>query len=197
MLYAPSGTEFATGAAGGLKLVSNSGTPIRTLRVPRTTAMSCNPVRWWNSGTILASCLPPGSAILQLWLVPVSGARPRALTPPRGASGRDLGDLDAWQLSSGLYLQGAGPCGVLQVFRQARTGSITLVTVPHTTGDNHVLTAVGSRLLIQAPASCTGSESLLWFNPGTGAEQWLLRAPASALGAAIAIPFFSRQDGSL
>ncbi len=70
VLYAPSGTEFATGAAGGLKLVSNSGTLIRTLRVPRTTAMSCNPVRWWNSGTILASCLPPGSAIPQLWLVP-------------------------------------------------------------------------------------------------------------------------------
>ncbi len=86
---------------------------------------------------------------------------------------------------------------MLQVFKQARTGSVTLVTVPHTTGDNHVLTAAGSRLLIQAPASCTGSESLLWFNPGTGAEQWLLRAPASALGAAIAVPFYSRQDGSL
>jgi hypothetical protein len=136
VLYAASGTEFATGAASGLKLVSNGGTLIRTLPGPRTAANSCHPARWWSGGTILASCLPPGNAIPQLWLVPASGARPEALTPPRGASSGYVGDLDAWQPSSGLYLQGAGPCGVLQIFRQARTGSVTLVTVPHTTGDN-------------------------------------------------------------
>jgi TolB protein len=197
VLYAPSGTEFATGTASGLKLVSNNGALIRTFAVPRSAANSCNPVRWWNASTILASCVPPGSGIPQLWLVPVSGARPSALTPPRAASSRDLGDLDAWSLSGGLYLQGAGPCGVLQIFRQARTGSISLVTVPHTTGDNHVLTAVGARLLVQAPASCEGSQSLLWFNPATHAEQWLIRAPASQVGAAIAVPFYSRQNGSL
>ena len=112
---------------------------------------------------------------------------------PRG----DLGDLDAWQLSSGLYLQAAGPCGVLQIFRQARDGSIRLVTVPHTMGDNRVLTALGSRLLIQAPTSCTGSVSLLWFNPATHAEQWLIRAPANVTGAVIAIPFYSRENGNL
>jgi TolB protein len=196
VLYAPSGTEFATGAGRGLKLVSNGGTLIRTLPVPGTTANSCNPARWWSSGTVLASCLPPGSAIPQLWLVPVSGARPEPLTPPRGASGGDLGDLDAWQLPSGLYLQAAGPCAVLQIFRQARNGSITLITVPQTTGDNHVLTALGSRLLIQAPASCTGSESLLWFDPAARAGQWLIRAPAGVLGVTTAIPFYSRQDAS-
>jgi hypothetical protein len=197
VLYQPSGTEFLTGAGRGLKLVSNDGARIRSLPVPGASANSCNPVRWWTATTALASCDPPNSASPQLWLVPVSGARPRMLTPPRAASSGDLGDLDAWQLPSGLYLQGAGPCGVLQIFKQARAGSVTLVTVPHTTGDNRVLTAVGSRLLIQAPASCTGSQSLLWFNPGTRAEQWLIQAPARALGAAIAIPFYSRQDGSL
>jgi len=141
--------------------------------------------------------VPPGSAIPQLWLVPVSGARPAALTPRRSASSGDLGDLDAWQLPAGLYLQAAGPCGVLQIFRQAPGGSITLVTVPHTMGDNHVLTALGSRLLIQAPTSCTGSVSLLWFNPATRAEQWLIRAPANVTGAAIAIPFYGRENGNL
>jgi hypothetical protein len=150
----------------GLKLVSNTGTLIRSLRVPGTAADSCNPVRWWNGGTVLASCGQPG-------------------------------DLDVWQLPGGLYLQSAGPCGVLQIFRQARGGAITLVTVPHTTGDNRVLTALGSRPLIQAPASCTGSVSLLWFDPATRAEQWLIRAPAKAAGAAIAIPFYSRQNGNL
>jgi TolB protein len=197
VLYAPSGTEFVTGTSYGLKLVVNNGTQIRRLPIPGASANSCNPVRWWNGGTVLVSCVPSGSAIPQLWLVPVGGARPTALTPRRSGSGGDLGDLDAWQLSSGLYLQSAGPCGVLQIFKQARGGSITLVKVPHTTGDNHVLTAAGSRLLIQAPTSCIGSNSLLWFNPATHSEQWLIRAPGNVIGVAMAIPFYSRENGNL
>jgi len=197
VLYAPSGAEFVTGASHGLKLVSNHGSLIRQLPVPRTSTNTCNPVRWWNGGTVLASCSPPGSSVPQLWLVPASGAHPKALTPPRNPRSGDLGDLDAWQLPSGLYLQAAGPCGVLHIFRQARGGSIKLVTVPHTNGDNQVLTARGSRLLIQAPTECTGSVSLLWYDPGKRAEQWLIRAPRNALGVASAIPFYSRQNGNL
>jgi len=197
VLYQPSGTEFLTGASHGLKLVSNNGTQIRTLPVPGTTTDSCTPVRWWTASTVLASCDPPHGDGPQLWLVPVSGARPQALTPPRKVSSGDLGDLDAWTLPSGLYLQAAGPCAVLQIFKQARSGSITLVKVPHTEGDNDVLTALGARLLIQAPTSCIGSNSLLWFDPGTGAEQWLIRAPANQIGVTVAIPFYSRQDGNL
>jgi hypothetical protein len=196
-LYQPSGTEFLTGTSHGLKLVSNDGTLIRTLPVPGTSTNTCNPVRWWTATTALASCDPPNSGSPQLWLVPVTGARPQALTPVRNVSSGDLGDLDAWSLPSGLYLQAAGPCAVLQIFKQARNGSITLVKVPHTEGDNDVLTALGARLLIQAPTSCTGSNSLLWFNPATHAEQWLIRAPANEVGVAAAIPFYSRQDGSL
>jgi len=197
VLYAPSGLEFLTGTSRGLELVSNGGALIRNLPVPRTSANSCNPVRWWSSGTVLASCLPPNSGTPQLWLVPASGARPVALTPPRRVSSGDLGDLDAWTLPSGLYLQSAGPCAVLQIFRQARNGSITLVTVPRTNGDNRVLTALGSRLLIQAPTSCAGSVSLLWFNPATGAEQWLIQAPGDVVGASVAIPFYSRENGGI
>jgi len=197
-LYAPSGVEFVTGTGRGLKLVSNRGSLIRQLPVPRTSANTCGPVRWWNDGTVLASCSPPGSAAPRLWLVPVGGAHPTALTPPRNPrTSGDLGDLDAWQLSSGLYQQAAGPCGVLHIFRQARDGSIKLVTVPHTSGDNRVLTARGSRLLVQAPTDCTGSVSLLWYDPGKRAEQWLIRAPRNALGVTIAVPFYSRQNGNL
>jgi TolB protein len=197
VLYSPAGTEFLTGTGNGLKLVSNGGALLRNLPVRGTSANSCNPVRWWNSTTALADCIPPNSGSPQLWLVPVSGARPTALTPPRRASSADLGDIGAWSLPSGLYLQALGPCAVLQIFKQARNGSVTLVPVPHTTGDNHVLTALGSRLLIQAPTSCTGSNSLLWFNPATRSEQWLIRAPASVTGVAVALPFYSRQNDSL
>lgn len=197
VLYAPSGAEFVTGASHGLKLVGNHGLLIRQLPVPRTSTNTCNPVRWWNNGTVLASCSPPGSAVPQLWLVPASGAHPKALTPPRTPRTGDLGDLDAWRLPSGLYLQAAGPCGVLHIFRQARGGSIKLVTVPHTSGDNRVLTARGSRLLVQAPTECTGSVSLLWYDPGKRAEQWLIRAPRNVLGVSSAVPFYSRQNGDL
>ena len=194
-LYTPSGTEFAAGASHGIKLVSNRGSLIRQLPVLR---MTCSPVRWWDGGTVLASCAPPDSSIWQLWLVPVSGARPRALTPPRNpARSGDFGDLDAWRLPSGLYLQAAGACGVLYIYRQARNGSIKLVIPPHTTDDNRVLTARGSRLLVQAPTDCTGSVSLLWYNPATQAEQWLIRPPAHAIGVTVAIPFYSRQNGNL
>jgi hypothetical protein len=197
VLYAPSGTEFVTGSSNGLKLVSNAGALIRRLPVPGTSANSCNPVRWWDSSMVLASCPPPNTASPQLWLVPLGGGRPTALTPPRSFKTGDLGDLDAWQLPSGLYLQSAGPCGELQIFKQAGNGSITLVTVPHTEGDNRVLTVLGSRLLVQAPTSCEGSVSLLWFNPGTRAEQWLIRAPANAVGVTAAIPFYGRENGNL
>ncbi|MGH3176832.1 MAG: hypothetical protein ACRDPF_23575 [Streptosporangiaceae bacterium] len=197
-LYRPSGTEFVAGASHGVKLVSNRGSLIRQLPVRGTSANTCGPVRWWNGGTILASCGVPGSAGSRLWLVPASGARPKALTPPRNpARSGDFGDLDAWRLPSGLYLQAAGACGVLHIFRQAPGGSIKLVTVPHTSGDNRVLTARGSRLLVQAPTDCTGSVSLLWYNPGTKAEQWLIRPPARVIGVTIAVPFYSRQNGNL
>jgi hypothetical protein len=197
-LYAPSGTEFAAGASHGIKLVSNRGSLIRPLPIAGTSANTCAPVRWWNGGTILASCAPPGTAAQRLWLVPVSGARPKALTPPRNpARSGDLGDLDAWRLFSGLYLQAAGACGVLHIYRQAPGGSIRLITVPHTNGDNRVLTARGSRLLVEAPTDCTGSVSLLWYNPGTGAEQWLIRPKGNVLGVASAVPFYSRQNGDL
>ena len=197
-LYTPSGTEFAAGASHGIKLVSNRGSLIRRLPVPGTSANTCGPVRWWNSATILASCEPPDSSIRQLWLVPVSGARPKALTrrhDPRTTG--DLGDLDAWRLPSGLYLQAAGACGVLHIYRQAGNGSIKLVIPPRTTDDNRVLTARGSRLLIQAPTDCIGSVSLLWYNPATQAEQWLIRPPAHVIGVTVAVPFYSRQNGNL
>jgi hypothetical protein len=60
-----------------------------------------------------------------------------------------------------------------------------------------VLSALGSRLLIQAPTSCLGSNSLLWFNPATRAEQWLIRAPDNVSGVGAALPFYSRQNASL
>ncbi|HEY2279379.1 MAG TPA: hypothetical protein VGI00_13555 [Streptosporangiaceae bacterium] len=187
-IYSPDGTSLAVNGSKALEQVSNSGHVVRSLPVPGDP--TCNPVRWWNARTILASCTAPGQSAPRLWLVPVTGARPTALTPQRGASGPDLGDIGAWPLPSGLYLQALGPCGVIFIAQQTSAGAATPVNVPGATGnDNQIVTAVGPRLLVRAQTSCEPSTSLLWFNPATAAVQMLMRAPAGTAGVVADVPF--------
>jgi TolB protein len=191
----PAGATLADGGPGGLVLISDSGGVIRSLPVPGTSPAGCSPDRWWTAGVILAGCQDRAAGRGQLWLVPADGARPSALTPPRGDHSADFGDIGAWSLPGGLYLQALGACGTVQIFRQAAGGSVTLVPVPHTTGDNNrILSALGSRLLVQAETGCPGSESLLWFSPVNGAEQWLIRTPAGKSGVIAAVPYASREN---
>jgi hypothetical protein len=195
-VYAANGATLAVSGAKGLDLVSNGGGVIRSLPVSRTNpALGCYPSRWWNATTVLTECLANGAVAPRLWLVPTSGKKPAPLTPQRGTAGPDLGDIGAWQLSSSLYVQGLGGCATMEIYRQAANGSITLVNVPHTSGNNNqIVTAVGTRLLVHAQTSCPGSSSLLWFNPATHAEQWLLRAPASAAGVIGVVAYNSTEN---
>jgi Tol biopolymer transport system component len=187
-IYSPDGTTLAVNGAKALELVKNSGGVARSLPVPGHP--TCTPVRWWNSSTILASCLATGQSGSRLWLVPASGARPTALTQQRTAKGPDLGDINAYQLPPGLYLQATGACGVIFIAKQASDGSATTVTVPQTTGnDNRIVTAQGSRLLVRAQTSCQSSTSLLWFTPSSNAVQMLIKTPAGVEGVEAAIPY--------
>jgi TolB protein len=193
-VYAPNGATLAVPGSTGVRLVSNSGGVIRNLTVPGTAPrVGCGAVRWWDSRTILADCFATGSGAPRLWLVPASGARPAALTPQR-TSGRDLGDIAAWRLSSGLYLQSLGACGTLEINKQAANGSVTAVNVPGTFNThNAILTANGPRLLIDPSDACQGGSGLLWFNPGTRAVQWLFRfVPHTLLDV---VPFDSIENG--
>ena len=187
-IYSPDGTALAVNGAQGVEEVTNSTGATRSLPVPG--GGTCSPARWWNSSTILASCLAPGTSAPRLWLVPVSGARPTALTQQRTGKGPDLGDIGAWQLPSGLYLQALSGCGVIYIAKQASDGSATTVNVPQTTGnDNQIVTADGDRLLVRAQTSCSESTSLLWFTPATSAVQMLLRAPSGIEGVIAAVPY--------
>jgi len=180
-VYSPNGATLAVNGAKALEQVRNTGGVVRSLPVPGNPA--CQPVRWWNVSTILATCIAPGYASARLWLVPVSGASPTALTPQRNAKGPDFGDIGAWQLPSGLYLQATGACGVIFIAKPLSTGSVAVVNVPETIGnDNQIVTALGARLLVQAQTSCEESTSLLWFNPATNAVQMLVRAPSGIRG---------------
>lgn len=187
-VYSPNGATLAVNGAKALEQVRNTGGVVRSLPVPGNPA--CQPVRWWNVSTILASCNAPGYAAARLWLVPVAGASPTALTPQRNAKGPDLGDIGAWRLPSGLYLQATGACGVIFIANQLSNGSVAVVNVPETTGnDNQIVTALGARLLVRAQTSCEESTSLLWFNPATNAVQMLIRAPSGIRGVVAAVAY--------
>ena len=178
--YQPAGTELAAGSLRGLELISNAGGVIRSLRVPGVSE-GCNAVRWWAPGTILASCsTEPASPGPRMWLVPASGARPTALTPVR-TSGFDLGDFNAWQLSSGLYLDGLGACGTLVIGKQPAHGPEQMIRVPGAIS-SLIVNATSSRLLVERINGCMPGVSLVWFNPATRALT-------------VAIPVKGHQDG--
>jgi hypothetical protein len=194
-VYATNGATLAVSGAKGLELVGNAGGVIRSLPVPGADrAIGCNPARWWNATTILADCIAKNTAEPRLWLVPTNGKRPTALTPQRGGTGLDLGDVGAWRLSSGLYTQGLTGCGSMGIFRQAANGSVKEITVPDTEANNQIVSAFGPRLLVHAQTGCLNSSSLLWFNPATRAEQWLLHAPAKDAGVIGVVAYNSTEN---
>jgi hypothetical protein len=195
--YSANGAELAVTWNKGLELVSNGGGVLRSLPVPGTdSVVGCTSARWWNATTLLATCLAKNAFGERLWLVPTDGKRPVPLTPQRGTGriindANDNADLGAWRLRSGLYLQSSGgvPCTSARIYRQAGNQSITRVSPPDTNADaDAIVTAFGPRLLIDTTSGClaemdpTVTTSLLWYNPATHAEQWVLRAPAGAGG---------------
>jgi TolB protein len=132
-LYSPDGTELAVGtchvviasascaaALTGVELVSNAGQPIRFLPVIPSDS-GCSPLRWWAPQELLVDCAPNGTNAGQDWLVPTSGATPKALTasPPAPS---DLGDGNAWQIPSGIHVQDAGACSYTYVAKLQPNG---------------------------------------------------------------------------
>ncbi|HET9968666.1 MAG TPA: hypothetical protein VFQ68_10545, partial [Streptosporangiaceae bacterium] len=187
-----SGT-YVYGGAAGLIVASTGHSILRRLPVPGAGPHDCAPMRWWDARTLLVTCFT--SAGSRLWLVPAGGARPAPLTPLRGDPGPDHRDIGAWLIAGRLYLQAAGACGTVQIYRQEPGGQVNPVAVPHTVGNNNrILTALGPRLLVEAQTGCPGSESLLWFDPRTNAEQWLIRTSPGQYGLQAVIPFASREN---
>jgi TolB protein len=180
-------TEVVTGN-GGLDVVSNSGGIIRQLPVPG--AHSCSPVRWRDATTVLATCYSSTVAGPQMWLVPLSNAGASALTHAPDGNGPDLGDIDAWQFPSGLYVQALGGCATTFIGLQSASGTVAAVSVPGSEGDNGVAATSGNRMLVvEKTTGCLPGSSLAWLDPATGAAQNVLPAPAHGYGVTAVIPF--------
>lgn len=186
VVSSPDGLTEVAGGSTGVDLVSNAGGVVRFLGIPGgpLVAGACTPVRWWNAADILVSCVPPGARGPQLWIVPVSGAIPTQLTPVR-TDGPDFGDMDAWQLPTGLYLQAETGCGPPFIAEQLAGGTVQAVSG----GSASLVVATSGDLMLVRQSGCVPGSSLAWFNPATGTRQPVLTALANSTGVIAAIPY--------
>jgi hypothetical protein len=172
-LFAPNTGGMLVATSAGFELVSLAGQGLSSL--PMAAAGNCQPERWWEPGVALASCVA-GSGVPSLWLVPLDGAAPTRLTEPPPPGSPDAGDVDAWRLPSGTYVQDLGGCGYEYLARLEAGGTTISVAVPGAVRGKSVsvLGAYGSRLSLIATSPCTGGGFLAWFNPVTRAVTQVL-----------------------
>jgi hypothetical protein len=195
-LSTPDGTQLVLGTRSGLVLMGNDGTVGKALQVAGEAG--CSPVRWWNDGakTVLANC-SPGNQPAQLWLVPVDGTPPTALTAPiTDPSSHDNGDVNAWQLPAGTYVQYLGGCGAIHLGKLNPDGTTSPVSVPNVDPYHsiYVIGLHGGNLDLQAMvAGCGPAQSLLDYDPAAGTATVLLGPPLNGGSVIHALPYPGQQ----
>jgi hypothetical protein len=188
-LSTPNGTQLVLGTDAGLAVMGNDGVPGKAL--PIAGQKDCSPTRWWDTAStiVLARCsASPGS---QLWLVPIDGGTPTALTAPNnGQKGPDYGDTTAWQLPAGTYVQALGACGVIFLAKLNADGTTSKVTVPNVQGATIIVVGVNAGDLdLQAKAGCGGGQSLVDYNLSADTSTVLLGPPVNGGGVIDAVPY--------
>jgi TolB protein len=187
-LSTPDGTRLVLGTANGLALMGNDGAPGKAL--PIAGQKDCAPTRWWDaaSTTVLARC--GASSGSQLRLVPIDGGTPTALTAANNGHNGDYGDLNAWEVQAGTYVQAAGACGVVYLAKLNRDGTTAPVSVPEVkSGSVVVIGANGDHLDLQARAGCGGGQSLIDYDPAAGTSTVLLGPPVNGGGVTSVLPY--------
>ncbi len=188
-LATPDGTRLVLGSASGLAIMGNDGAVGKAL--PIAGQKDCAPTRWWDAASMIALTRCGSSTGSQLWLVPIDGGTPTALTAPNHADhGPDYGDLNAWKLPAGTYLQAEGACGVIFLAKLNGDGTTSPVSVPEVhTGSVVVIGVHGGDLDLQARAGCGGGQALIDFNPAAGTSTVLLGPPVNGGGVINAVPW--------
>jgi hypothetical protein len=189
-LSTPDGIQLVLGTASGLALMGNDGTAGKTL--PIAGEQNCGPTRWWDTTSTVVVARCSDGSLARLWLVPTSGEPPTALTAPLTGQGQDLGDINAWQLPAGTFVQDAGACGSEYLAKlSAASGTTSPVSVPGV--DPHssvqVIGVNGGHLLVQGRASCGGGQALLDYDPAAGTSTVLLGPPLNGGGVIAAVPY--------
>jgi len=195
-LPTPDGSQVVLGSSKGLALMADDGTPGKTLRVPGQLT-ACTPVRWWTATVVLAHCEDAAniSTTGQLWQVPIDGSRPTALTAVNSGQGDDpgfvgdFGDVDAWQLPSGTFVQSVGARGALFLSRLTPDGHTTRVNMPGVPNSGRVNGVSGDKLVLLAKAGGGPGGSLLAYDPAANTYTSLLGPNVNGGSVAEAIVF--------
>jgi hypothetical protein len=187
-LSTPDGTRLVLSTITGLTLMGNDGTLGATLPVPGQT--QCSPLRWWDAASVLADCHVGDTYSTQLWLVPVDGSAPTALTAPNDHQhGPDIGDGMAWKLPAGTFIQASGACGVIYLAKLNPDRTTTQVDVPNTSGSVAVIGVHDSHLDLQARAGCGPGQSLLDYDPAANKTSVLLGPSVNGGGVIDAVAY--------
>ena len=101
----------------------------------------------------------------------------------------DAGDFNAWQLPSGLYVDGVGACGTLVIGRQPAHGAEQMVRVPDAPS-SLIITATRTRLLVERLNGCNPGASLVWLNPATHKLTVAVPVSGQQWGVTSVVPFF-------
>jgi hypothetical protein len=178
-------SDGVTRSDNSLVVMGNDGKIIRTLPSPMSKA-ECAPVRWWAPTVILAHC--DNDAGSQLWTVPVDGGTPTPLTAVNSGQeddpgfGGDIDDWVAYQLPSGTFLQSTGACGSIFLSRLTPDMHTTRVDVPGVSDSIAVAGVTGDKLLLLAKVGCSGTTSLLTYDPAANTSTVLLGPPINGGG---------------
>jgi hypothetical protein len=163
---------------------SPRGTTLRNVSL--TNYRYCGIDRWWSRQSVLMDCTPGTSEKFVLLLVN-EHAVTHVLTGIPSGYGFE-GDVDGWQLTSGLFIQEASFCGE---FVAKSTGWHTRATVkiPHSSGsDVAILGATHSDLLVHSQNECEPGQSVLWFNPAHAQSTVVLGPPLTKGSVTSALP---------
>jgi TolB protein len=199
----PDGTQLVLGTANlgnevvprkdnSLVVMGNDGGVVRKLPVPMANAM-CGPIKWWTPGSILVRCSAQHGSASQLWQLPLDGSAPTPITAVNSGQeddpgfGGDVGDSDAWKLSSGTFLQSLGACGTVFLSRLTGDGHTTRVKIPGVSDNVFVTGAANDRLLVRGQVGCSGTTSLVSYDPATNTSTVLLGPPVNGGGVSAAL----------
>ena len=188
------GKELVLGTDTGLVLMGNDGSVGTAL--PVAPDVHCTPSRWWDTDATIAVavCSASDYSYSRLWLVPIDGRRPTALTAPNNPQDSNyFGAETAWQLPAGTFVQALGPCGYKYLAEVSAVGGApTKVSVPNVDSHSSVIVVGvnGDNLTLQATVSCGTGQSLLTYHPASGTSTVLLGEAVNGGGvdAALAYP---------
>lgn len=192
-LYGFDGTFVVVASSAGMSTVSINGEQIGDLWTPPDT--SCDPVRWWDSETVLVRCnqTDPETALVDedgnphlyygwLWLIPIDGTAGTVLTalPTEPTSVVDFGYQDAWPVDDEVLVQWAGDCSAagVAILDDDGRGEFLELDLPEVAGGgSRMLGVLRGEIMLYGWDSCGQMVGLLFTAESDGTDVEVLVAP--------------------